>query len=243
MATVLRFSELTPESYSELSRDFQLICALFDSVLNGCKYTVDSMKYLNVPELCPNQYLKYLSHKLGFEYDSVIYDDELRKILYTFKGLVRYKGSKKGINEAVRLFMNIKHTYFNYRISIDNNEGKIYILIKDQVVSGLEMLTDILKYILPCGYLFEYASVKEFDAETDYTEENTADIVIINNPNNSIKVLANGEDFDDNNATLATIDERYRPIVNGFNTMQVVSQDEITQNQNAVIVTSTNEGE
>lgn len=232
MANVIRFTELTPETYSNQSRDFQMICALFDNFLNMCKYEIDGMQYLNCPMLCPDEYLDNLSKKLGFEHDSIIYNDDLRRILNSFRKLVQYKGSFRGIKESIQLFMNIRHIYFEYEIDVQNEIGKIYINVYDQVVENTDMLTDILKYILPCGYLFEYRFLVSESVSDDYSSAENVSAVLINSPNNSLRV--SGESPVNNDYTnLVDVTEKYEgnneDLINNFNTMQVVSKAAIAE--------------
>lgn len=232
MANVIRFIDLTPETYSNQSRDFQMVCALFDNFMNMCKYEIDGMKYLNCPLLCPDAYLDNLSKKLGFEYTSIIYNHDLRRILNSFRRLVQYKGSLKGINGAIRLFMNLRHIYFDYEINIDNKNGMIYIDVYDQVVENTDMLTDILKYILPCGYLFEYRFLVSVPVSDTYESTEDVAAVLINSPNNSLRTSeespANGT-----YTSLDSITEKYdgnnEDLINNFNTMQVVSKAAIAE--------------
>ena len=40
---IVRLSDKTPEIYSKESRDFQLLCNVFDCFVNGIKSDIDSM--------------------------------------------------------------------------------------------------------------------------------------------------------------------------------------------------------
>lgn len=232
MAKQLQFTSMVPETYVQQSRDMQMLLELLDICFNGNKYNIDSMLYLNYPELCNDKYLKLLSHKLGFEYDCVIYDDELRKILRSFRHLVEYKGSLKGINDSIHVFMNLKHIYFDYTIQINNDE--IWIMIYQQKVEDLSILSEILKYIIPCGYIYKYYFISRAETEpTKFSQESeikSAVLNIINNTSHSvISPNASGTiiNIENNDANISQND-----IINAFNTMQVVSHDDIEAYKN-----------
>ena len=232
MSKVIEFENLVPETYVNQSRDFQMMCAVLDITYNALKSHIDMDSRLNDPFLCPSQYLPLLSRKLGFDYQSVIYEDELRPILSCFKKLVSYKGSYKGINESVNLFMNIKHKYFRYSVDVDNTNSIIYITIWDEVIDNLDILSDILRYILPCGYSFEYRSLTTIDslAEIGFRNNQEVTLSVINSVNNSL-VSKKGIGVNMPGATGIDTDGAYEEgIINAFNTMQVVGNSQMTDN-------------
>ena len=235
MAKAIQFENLVPETYIDQSRDFQMFCALLDLAFNSCKHQIESMKYINVPELCPDNYLQYLSHKLGFEYDSNIYSDKLRKILICFKRLVQYKGSLKGINDSVHLFMNIQHSYFKYSVEVNPSQSSINIIVYDQVVENLDILSDILKYIIPCGYVFQYRFVTTIAKAQEFGSAQSAQLIIINTLNNSLITSTKSPYGNGSYRKIETVETNpsyqypnKNPIINGFNTMQVVEKKSIT---------------
>lgn len=234
MGKVIQFENLVPEVYVDESRDFQMLCALLNLAFNACKYQVDGMRYLNYPPLCPDQLLPSLSKKLGYDYQTTVYTDELRKILMCFKRLVSWKGSLKGIKETVNLFMNVKHIYFKYAVSVRNNNDSMYpncviISIYDNTIDSLDLLSDILRYILPCGYTLRYTITTDAGNWGDVVSTALQDISfsVINSINNTavsekgIGVDISGE------CELNDTDAYQEGIINAFNTMQVVSQEQI----------------
>lgn len=227
MGSVLRFENLTPETYVNQSRDFQMMCRLLNIAFNSSMRDSDTLRYLNSPEYCPSNQLKRLSHKLGFDYTAIIYDDELRKILISFKKLVSYKGSLKGINEAIQLFMNIKHKYFDYSIEVRGNT--LQIMVMSQVIEDFSILTDILKYIIPCGYSFKYIFARELPIQLEPIDSaQKISAKLINNINNTLVQINSPEGgelkyVEDANNSTSTLDE----LINGFNTMQVVSNKDV----------------
>lgn len=204
-----------------------MMTRLLDLMVNAQKHKVEQSFFLNNPDLCPSVYLKLLSKKIGYDYQVIVYEQELRTILQAFKYLVSYKGSLKGISETVNLFMNIKHEYFRYSISVDNEDAIIYIDLQDDVISDLSVLTDILRYILPCGYRLKYrylVSATISDEIGHYGEKYQISVLnSINNTAMSIKSI--GDEYVADNLPVAERTEG--KIINAFNTMQVVSKEQI----------------
>lgn len=230
MSEVLRFKDLAPETYSNQSRDFQMLTRLLDLMSNSQMHRAEQSFFLNNPEFCSSDYLRLLSHKLGFDYQSTVYENELRQILQAFKYLVSYKGSLKGISEAVNLFMNIKREYFDYTISVDHKQAIIYIDLYDRVISDLSVLTDILRYILPCGYALKYRPLvlAEFGgADAEYSQK--IQLALLNSLNNTAIAIKSPED---GSTTLEYIPDQVAErikskILNAFNTMQVVANSHL----------------
>ena len=61
----IRLQDLTPEVYTSESRDFQILCRLYDSSFNAIKYDTDSMKYLTDSRYIRSGMLPLLQTKLG----------------------------------------------------------------------------------------------------------------------------------------------------------------------------------
>ena len=61
-----RIRDNVPDAYVKRSRDFQLLCDLFDIVNNGVKFDIDSIMDLSNTELTRESMLPYLQAKLGF---------------------------------------------------------------------------------------------------------------------------------------------------------------------------------
>ena len=159
-----RMRNNVPDPYVKQSRDFQLMCDLFDIINNGIKFDIDTITDLSDTTLCRESMLPYLSGKLGLELTTQIPSDSLRTILKCFPYVVNHKGSRRGIEEAICLFLNVIYANCDHRIEITNrsaiNKISGYYIIKidleDNVLKNLHILDDILKYVLPSGYKLEY---------------------------------------------------------------------------------------
>ena len=159
---MFRLINNVPEAYVNRSRDFQLLCNLFDLVNNGVKFDIDTIMTQQDTELCRDTLLPLLQHKLGFFTGTTIDDESLRTILKVFPSLVKKKGTKEGIIEAIQLFFYTQNVNGNTAVYIRNSLGGVsgdYIVqceLTSQVVSNLDILYEILKYIIPTGYFVEY---------------------------------------------------------------------------------------
>ena len=105
--SILRVQDMTPQVYTEESRDFQLLSRLYDSVFNGLKFDADSISSLINTKECRTNILKLLQTKLGFFTERKIDDEKLRSILECFPIIVRNKGSLGAVKQVLYLFLRI----------------------------------------------------------------------------------------------------------------------------------------
>lgn len=183
-----RIRNNVPDVYVKQSRDFQLMCDLFDLVNNGVKFDIDTIMDLSDTELCRESMLPYLQKKLGFNLSKEITSENLRKILKSFPYLVNYKGSKMGIEKAIALFLHVIYSDCAHTVTIYNNVSSDSILgpyvinveLKDRVLKQLHILQDLLKYIVPCGYKVHYdLQYYVDDMKTHIHPKNTVNIIVV----------------------------------------------------------------
>lgn len=155
---MFRLQNNVPEVYVQKSRDFQLFCRLYDSVFGGVKFSIDSLQYATDAKNCDIALLELVKTKLGLFTDIELSDTELRLVLQAFPSIMRYKGSLKGIWYIIRLFQRIAHdSTSNATLNEDTmNDNYTIIITFDQEVVNGELLYELLKYIVPTGYLIEY---------------------------------------------------------------------------------------
>lgn len=167
---LIRLQDNTPDIYVDNSRDFQLLCRLYDCINNGVKYSIDSITSIIDTETCNARLLQLLQTKLGFITDAEIDNESLRYILRAFPEIMKNKGSKKAITEAVNVFAKVKNIKANIdcliinkqtRNSVDYDVYKIQIIINANpsdipLVKDTTILDEIFKYIIPTGYTIEY---------------------------------------------------------------------------------------
>lgn len=160
-----------PEIYVKESRDFQLLCDLFDLVNSGVKFDIDTITHLSDTQLCRDSMLRFLQEKLGLSFRNSVTDETLRRILKCFPFIIRNKGTRRGIAEMVSLFLNIVYSDGSYEIVIENTNDNsnletmglgnyviaIITSVEDACLKELDILDDLLKYVIPTGYKIDYS--------------------------------------------------------------------------------------
>ena len=180
--SMFRIQDKTPEVYTNTSRDFQLIGRLYDCIINGIKFDVDSMLDIINTDNIDSKLLKLLQTKLGFFTSKDITDDDLRYILEAFPIIVKNKGSLKGIEQAVSVFLKLNHIKSNVKIEVFNNIGvhpyviQIYL---NMPYTDTFILDEILKYILPTGYVISYDFYNDIGSFDTYVESKIGANLII----------------------------------------------------------------
>lgn len=154
---MLRLQESTPEIYLKESRDFQTMCRLYDILNNAVRYNIESTRYLLDPKLCNDKVLELLCTRVGFfpkkEYNTNI----LRSVISAFPFLLKYKGSKKGIELAVDTILKAEQHFGESSIDTETvGLIKVYLTVP---LSNQDLLYDVLTHILPVGYdiVIEYS--------------------------------------------------------------------------------------
>lgn len=177
---IIYFDEKFPNYYMDGSRDFQLLARLLTLVLNSAKVEADSLLYLNDAKLINDKLLPLLQTKVGFWTNKEFTNDELRFVCEAFDLLVRKKGSRDGIVGAIELFLKTIHvaTDFNILIINKNNLGENLYEIQigiEYFYHDYSLLLEILKYILPTGYIvtvyyYSKADVSNSDQLLEYSD-------------------------------------------------------------------------
>jgi hypothetical protein len=155
---MFRLQDNVPQIYVEESRDFQLFCRLYDCINNGVKYDIDSMITLLDPMLCKDRVLDLLATKVGFFHNSYIESDILRYIISAFPYILKYKGSKRGVKEAVITILRAEGKFEIPQIDINNENYEIKIELNKTNIKNKKALDEVLKYILPIGYTYSIGS-------------------------------------------------------------------------------------
>lgn len=173
--SVLRLTKMTPDIYSQESRDFQLLCRIYDCVINGIKWDGDSTIKSIDTHNCRSEMLELLQTKLGFFTTKSFTMDELRMALEAFPDLVKSKGSLKAILGAVNTFLHTLHISTPVEIWCTKEETTIgsHVLKDHTLIIGIQasisdttLLKEIFRYILPTGYdfyIYYYSKVTPID--------------------------------------------------------------------------------
>ena len=153
---MFRTQNNVPQIYPDKSRDFQLLCRLKDVVFNSTKYAIDSIRHTANTLEMNNVLLPLLKSKVGFLSDDQLAENELRTLLNAFPYLVRLKGTKAAISEAIYTWFKINRmTGDLVSIEIDNTNHSILLNI-DSLDADTQLLDELFRYLLPTAYTIEY---------------------------------------------------------------------------------------
>lgn len=145
---LLQAWKASPRKYSEDSRDFQLMEHLYDLAFNNSKTAIDAFDPVSRTSI-DRKLLDLACKTLGFDnkgnYDASV----LQSLVQTFKHLVRNKGQRSTIEEAVRLLLNSQHITKDYLLIIANHNLELFLPTETK---NAALLDELFKYILPVGY-------------------------------------------------------------------------------------------
>ena len=232
---VIRLQNEIPEVYTMQSRDFQLLCRLYDCAINSTKFDVDTIKKISSTHDIRTNMLPLLQTKLGFFSNAKTTDEALRLILEAFPSLIKSKGSLKSINEAINLYLKILNVRVPVIITKTDDETQLYnITLPDHtVVIGLstsfkntaEIFKDLLKYIMPAGfnyYIYFYSSVADL---SNFINSDNVAIIYISDSINSL-IRAKGDTFN------TDVEDR---LIRSVSMMEVMGKEPVTSLQEVEI--------
>lgn len=176
---MFRLQNNTPSYYVNNSRDFQLFCRLYDYINNGVKFDIDSIININDPLKINDRLLNLYGSKVGFFTNKNINTNVLRRILKAFPYLIKYKGTKKGIEQAVNTILKLEDTSNKAYISIDLTNYICYIYVASEI-KNKDALEELLKYILPIGFIYSIELTKQIDLPTDIVCSSDKVTILIN---------------------------------------------------------------
>lgn len=157
---MFRLQNHVPPIYVEQSRDFQLLCRLIDCSQGAIKYDIDSMVAILDASTIRDTLLQLLCTKVGFFPKRSIDADILKYIVAAFPYIMKYKGTKRGIEMAVWAIMKAEFTggsqepplvtvYQSSNGACGSHTIVITTTLSDYSRQALE---EVLYYIKPIGY-------------------------------------------------------------------------------------------
>lgn len=209
MAKIFRLQENVPDVYTRKSRDFQLLCNVFDILQGGIKYDIDTITSVVDTRYCSEKLLPLLQSKLGFYTEKHLNATELRTVLTSFMHLCKDKGSIKGIREAIELYLRVIGASRKSRVDITNsvkdtitdrilhNSSYIVQVLIEGQITDITLLTELLRYVLPAGYRLNYSFYQSLDAVEYIVERGTVNIVIASSSVNNRIAGHSSDDVDD----------------------------------------------
>ena len=215
---MIRLQDKTPEVYCAESRDFQLFCRLYDCVLNGVKFDIDTIPDILDAMKCRSSMLALLQTKLGFFTNKKLTDEALRYVLTAFPIMVKNKGSLKSIKQAVNVFFKVYGIRSEVQVWLVSEQTTMFdTIINDHTiviginstVQDVSLLEEIFRYILPTGfgyYFYFYNKIEQMDA---YKDLDSATLLFVSdNINSNVRDTSNIIDENDEvlNRLLSAVD-------------------------------------
>lgn len=174
---------MVPYVYPNQSRDFQIFLRYYNYIFNGVKHDIDQIKDVVDTEECNNKILYLLQSKVGFFSNAKLTDDELRHAISAFPYIIRNKGSRKAISQAINVFCKTYKIDQGYKIIVynkDTNKFEKFIEEEKEVIGDNKyiivielfstfkdttLLTEIFRYILPPTYDVVYMFMSDVKAK------------------------------------------------------------------------------
>lgn len=237
--SIIRLQNNTPPVYTEESRDFQLLCRIYDCIINAVKLDIDSIPTVVDTSQCLSSILPLLQTKVGFFTENTLQDKELRYAIEAFPYIVKKKGSREGIIECLNLFLQVNNILKSSQVIITNesinkeDEYTIKILIESEV-KDTSLLEELIRYIVPTGYLVSYifTDTQKLDIQ-NYNNISAADIVIIDNNKNS-SLRKNSFVYNKNAAA--------NRIINAIDTVEVVGAETTPEKEQDITIETISDG-
>lgn len=151
-----------PNIYTEVSRDFQLFCKIFDIYLGANLNRACTVPYILDVDKCDESLLYALANMQGFVTDKYIPPNVLRGICKVFPFCIKRKGTKEAIEVMSQAVLSTDRLV--YRVSVDlvreeidekrNSKAvyKIYIQCNTTQIGYIPYLKEALRFIIPAGW-------------------------------------------------------------------------------------------
>lgn len=168
---IYRTQKNVPDVYVKQSRDFQLLGRLIDAIVNDSSFYIDGIRNTISAKTCPSNLLPLLATKIGFYSKYSFPEEQLRGILQAFPYLLKYKGSKRAIYQAIFLFLRLSGVDAGFQVDVRNEDNDsntedytititfLYKPLKTKILDAL------FNYLLPPGYVVKYIFTTPFKME------------------------------------------------------------------------------
>lgn len=164
----MKVEKLIPEVYYTQSRDFGYIGRLFEILFNYMKTGSDCISVnpdsLNLDATT----IELVALTLGFESKHKYTTRDLIYVISSFSDLIKKKGTKEAINNAVKLLLNsqkIKDAPENnnfVQIAQESEIDKFIVTVQvPSQMTDIILLEDLFDYILPAGLLYKINKVAD----------------------------------------------------------------------------------
>ena len=198
---ILDIRNLTPDIYSQESRDFQLLANLYSVIVNGVKFDSDNILRTVDTNRCRAEFLDLLATKLGFFTKKDLNSEQLRSGLMGFKDLIKKKGTLTAIAQAVNVFLKSLGIHNKVKIALTTEDlvfsgrlikNRTVIISIESPVSDTSLLDEIFRYILPAGYEYEITFYLEVDPYDEFEFAESVQLIYVSDDLNSTAKGASG---------------------------------------------------
>lgn len=149
---MIKLQNLTPSVYYNQSRDFQYIGRLYDIVLNSVKTNADMIYTVPDCSQSGSKLIDLLSLTLGFQPKHKYSVKQLAAACSVFPLLLRKKGTIQSVyilGNALLYSEGITDTFY-CNLQTDDLNCSIELFVPE-TLSDINLLRDLLPYILPAG--------------------------------------------------------------------------------------------
>lgn len=239
---MFRIQDNVPEVYIQQSRDFQLLSRLFDTLLSGVKYDIDTVVNILDASKARDTMLSLMCTKVGFFTREEIDAQVLKYIIASFPYIVRNKGTVEGIQLAVNTILKAENTTDIYQLPIvkvvnaevEDKQFQPYTVYIYTTISAYNRraLKELLQYVLPTGYNYQLRSYSKLteDQISLFEQSDYVDIWKAHMPSIS-RVRSLSEDISDT-------DSRFIGRYDVSEVVSINSSESSNQNPDEVAVTN-----
>jgi len=150
---MIKIQDLVPDIYYNHSRDFQFIGRLYDVVLNSIKTNSDLVYNVPLSDNSDSRLVDLMALTLGFKSKHRYNIKQLTAMCSIFMSILRQKGTLNAIDTACKALLTaegITEDAFIEKETGENGETIVTIFVP-QELTDLNLLKDLLTYILPAG--------------------------------------------------------------------------------------------
>jgi len=160
---MIKTQKNVPDYYYNESRDFQLFGRIFEAVFNHSKTATDTITNTPLSSNYDPSLLDLVTKTIGFELKRKYDVPNLLALVNSFKSILKIKGTKKSIEDCVRILLKAQNINERFAVEIDssvseNSEDTIYnkeaLIYIPKEVKDVALLEDMLDYVLPAGFYY-----------------------------------------------------------------------------------------
>lgn len=254
MSTLIRLQNNVPPYCIEQSRDFQLFCRLFDSTINGVRSDISSITNILDASKVKDRFLPLLATRVGFFTDKNIDAKVLRYILAAFPYIIKNKGTKLGIEQAVYTILKAENSSDPPYVDINNTvAGDLDASYTIDIYTPIKLfneiaLKELLKYIIPSGYKYNIILYKAHDNQGHTQLLSSDNVSFIKSPTyvaSSVRNQNNIKDYYNKSIDYngGEPSEEAKALINAFDMQEVVgvNQFKVDDSNKAITQIDVNE--